>query len=46
MMTGTLSKKIAHLISEGFKILGFSDHTPQPYPADSQKNCQPDWRAY
>ena len=30
---GTEREYIETAISEGFKILGFSDHTPQPYPA-------------
>lgn len=29
---GTEREYIESAISEGFKILGFSDHTPQPYP--------------
>lgn len=29
---GTEREYIEAAISEGFKILGFSDHTPQPYP--------------
>ena len=31
---GSEREYIEAAISEGFKILGFSDHTPQPYPAD------------
>ena len=30
---GTEREYIETAISEGFEILGFSDHTPQPYPA-------------
>ena len=30
--SGTEREYIEAAISEGFKILGFSDHTPQPYP--------------
>ena len=29
---GTEREYIETAISEGYKILGFSDHTPQPYP--------------
>lgn len=31
---GTEREYIEHAIKEGFKILGFSDHVPQPYPDD------------
>lgn len=31
--TGTEREFIESAIKNGFKILGFSDHTPQPYPA-------------
>ena len=27
-------KYIEHAIEQGFEILGFSDHVPQPYPED------------
>ena len=30
--SGTEREYIEAAISEGFKVLGFSDHTPQPYP--------------
>ena len=32
--SGTEREYIEMAIKNGFKILGFSDHTPQPYPAD------------
>ena len=32
--TGTEREYIETAISNGFKILGFSDHVPQPYPSD------------
>ena len=31
---GTEREYIEQAIKEGFKILGFSDHVPQPYPED------------
>ena len=32
--TGTEREYIERAIEKGMKVLGFSDHTPQPYPED------------
>ena len=39
---GTEREYIEAAISEGFKILGFSDHTPQPYPKGFVSNIRMD----
>ena len=37
---GTEREYIENAIENGFKILGFSDHTPQPYPKDFHSNIR------
>ncbi|MCR5420706.1 MAG: histidinol-phosphatase [Lachnospiraceae bacterium] len=37
---GTEREYIEHAISQGFRILGFSDHVPQPYPNDFTSNIR------
>lgn len=39
---GTEREYIEAAISEGFKVLGFSDHTPQPYPDGFVSNIRMD----
>lgn len=37
---GSEREYIEHAISQGFKILGFSDHVPQPYPDDFKSHIR------
>ncbi|WP_294216962.1 histidinol-phosphatase [Pseudobutyrivibrio sp.] len=37
---GTEREYIENAIQNGFKILGFSDHVPQPYPADYESHIR------
>ena len=39
---GSEREYIEAAISEGFKILGFSDHTPQPYPEGFKSHIRMD----
>ena len=39
---GTEREYIEAAIENGFKILGFSDHTPQPYPPEYVSNIRMD----
>ena len=38
--TGSEKEYIESAIANGFKILGFSDHTPQPYPSSFKSNIR------
>ena len=41
---GTEREYIENAIEQGFKILGFSDHTPQPYPANFRSGIRMDMK--
>ncbi|MBO4687918.1 MAG: histidinol-phosphatase [Clostridiales bacterium] len=42
--TGTEREYIENAIAQGFQVLGFSDHVPQPYPAGFRSGIRMDMR--
>ena len=42
--SGTEREYIENAIAQGFQVLGFSDHTPQPYPAGFRSAIRMDMR--